>query len=83
MTTKHTTMKRRLKGIVVSDKMSKTAVVEVTRFKTHSKYLKQFRLTKRFKAHDKNNEYKIGDKVIIEQSRPLSKEKKWIVVSKI
>jgi len=83
MTKKHTTIKRRLKGTVVSDKMSKTVVVEIIRFKMHPKYQRQFRLTKRFKAHDKNNEYKTGDKVIVEEVRPLSREKRWVVVSKI
>mgnify|MGYP003802545067 CR=1 FL=1 len=75
--------KRKLTGEVVSDKMNKTRVVEITRFKKHSKYLKYFKVTKRFKAHDENNEYKIGDKVIMEECRPLSKEKRWKIISKI
>lgn len=83
MTNKKPTIKRRLKGTVVGDRMSKTVVVEITRFKTHPKYLKQFRLTRRFKAHDEKNEYKVGDKVIIEEVRPLSKEKRWAVVNKM
>ena len=68
---------RRLQGIVVSDKMNKTRVVAVTRLKKHPRYLKYYKVTKRFKAHDENNEYKVGDKVIIEETRPLSKEKRW------
>jgi small subunit ribosomal protein S17 len=75
--------KRKLIGVVVSDKMDKTRVVKVERFKKHPKYLKYFKVSKRFKAHDENNEYKTGDKVIIEQSRPLSKEKKWVIIGKV
>jgi small subunit ribosomal protein S17 len=75
--------KRKLIGVVVSDKMDKTRVVKVERFKKHPKYLKYFKVSKRFKAHDENNEYKNGDKVIIEQSRPLSKEKKWVIIGKV
>jgi small subunit ribosomal protein S17 len=62
---------RKLKGIVVSDKMNKTKVVEVERKKAHPRYFKYFRVTKRFKAHDEKNEYKNGDHVIIEEMRPL------------
>lgn len=76
-------MKRNLKGIIVSDKMKKTRVVAVTRFYRHPKYLKYYKITKRFKAHDENNEYKIGDKVIIQETRPLSKEKRWIIIKRI
>jgi len=75
--------KRRLEGVVVSDKMMKTCVVEVTRFKKHPKYLKYFKVKKRFKAHDENNEYKVGDRVIIEETRPISKEKRWKIVAKL
>lgn len=74
---------RRLEGIVVSDKMNKTRVVAVSWFKQHRKYLKRFRVTSRFKAHDENNGYKTGDKVIIEQTRPLSKSKRWRIIKKI
>lgn len=75
--------KRRLTGIVVSDKMSKTRVVAVERFKKHPKYLKYYRLTRRFKVHDENNEYRSGDKVVIEETRPLSKEKRWRIIGKV
>lgn len=74
---------RKLKGIVVSDKMAKTVVVSVVRLKKHPVYKKYFKVTKRFKAHDEDNQYKVGDKVIIEETRPLSREKRWKVVSKI
>ncbi len=76
-------MKRKLKGIVVSDKMQKTRVVEVERFIKHAKYQKYFKSSNKFKAHDENNEYKAGDRVVIEETRPLSKEKRWKIVSKI
>lgn len=75
--------KRRLQGVVVSDKMDKTVVVRVDRLKKHPRYLKYHQVSKRFKAHDPNNEYKIGDKVIIEESRPISKEKRWYVAGRI
>ena len=74
---------RTLKGIVVSDKMQKTVVVSVTRLKKHPKYKKYYKVTNRFKAHDEKGEYHIGDKVVIRETRPLSKSKRWIVVSKI
>ena len=70
-------VKKTLKGVVVSDKMDKTIVVSVTRVKEHPKYRKRFKLTKKYKAHDRENKYKIGDKVIIQESRPLSRGKKW------
>ncbi len=76
-------MKRRLEGIVVSDKMQKTVVVNVTRFKKHPKYLKYYKVSRRFKAHDETDVYRAGDKVLIEETRPLSKEKKWKVVAKV
>lgn len=74
---------RQLKGIVVSDKMQKTVVVSITRLKKHPKYKKYYKVTNRFKAHDEKGEYHIGDKVVIQETRPLSKEKRWIVMSRI
>lgn len=76
-------MKRQLQGIIVSDKMDKTRVVAVSRLKKHPRYKKYYKVTKRFKAHDEKNEYKVGDKVIIEEIRPLSRDKRWIINSKI
>ncbi|SMB88851.1 SSU ribosomal protein S17P [Thermanaeromonas toyohensis ToBE] len=67
-------------GRVVSDKMDKTVVVEVETVKRHPLLGKTIRRTKRFKAHDENNEYRVGDKVLIMETRPLSKEKRWRVV---
>lgn len=74
--------KRRLKGVVVSDKMTKTAVVKVERLKLHSKYRKYYRVSKKFKAENPENKYRIGDKVTIEATRPLSKEKKWKIIGR-
>ena len=76
-------IKRRLEGIVVSQKMTKTRVVAVHRLVRHPRYQKYYRVTNRFKAHDANNEYKVGDRVVIEETRPLSKEKRWQIVNKI
>lgn len=70
-------MPRKLEGVVVSDKMNKTRVVAVGRLKRHAKYKKYFKVTTRFKAHDENNEYHVGDKVTIEEIRPMSKDKRW------
>ncbi len=64
----------------MSDKMQKTAVVEVTHSRKHPKYLKYYTVTNRFKAHNENNEYKTGDRVIIEETRPLSKDKYFMIV---
>ncbi len=74
---------RTLKGYIVSDKMQKTVVVEVTRMKIHPKYKKSYKVSTRFKAHSPENAFHIGDKVIIQEGRPLSKEKRWTVISKI
>lgn len=74
--------KRKLIGKVVSDKMQKTVVVQVQRLKQHPKYRRFFRVHKKYKADDAKEEYKIGDRVVIEEARPLSKDKKWKVISK-
>ncbi len=74
---------RKLSGTVVSDKMQKTVVVAVSHEKKHPKYLKYFTKTARFKAHDEKNEYHTGDKVVIQETRPLSKEKRWVVIEKV
>ncbi len=68
-------------GIVVSDKMDKTIVVAAEEFVRHSLYGKAVKRTKKFKAHDENNECNIGDKVRIMETRPLSKDKRWRLVS--
>jgi small subunit ribosomal protein S17 len=66
-------------GSVVSDKMDKTVVVAVETSKVHPLYKKAIRVTKKYKAHDEKNACKIGDKVKIVETRPLSKEKRWRV----
>ncbi|MFT9494182.1 30S ribosomal protein S17 [Anaerosolibacter sp.] len=68
-------------GRVVSDKMDKTIVVAVEDFVRHPLYGKAVKRTKKFKAHDENNECQIGDKVRIMETRPLSAEKRWRLVS--
>jgi len=64
-------------GVVVSDCQNKTVVVEVTRTMAHKLYKKVLKRKKRYHAHDENNEAKIGDKVVIAETRPLSKLKRW------
>ena len=61
---------RQLEGVVVGDKMAKTVVVAVTQIKMHPKYLKQYKVTKKFKAHDENKEFHVGDKIYIDASPP-------------
>lgn len=67
-------------GIVVSNKMDKTVVVRIDRSKRHRLYGKTLRVTQRYKAHDENNECRLGDIVKIAETRPLSREKRWRVV---
>jgi len=71
---------RVIEGIVVSDKMDKTVVITVERRKKHRLYHKVMSLTQRFKAHDENNECRLGDRVRIQESRPMSRDKRWRVV---
>ncbi|MEK7072754.1 MAG: 30S ribosomal protein S17 [Patescibacteria group bacterium] len=77
-----TTIKRKLKGEVISDKMEKTVVVEVDRFQLHPIYQKRYKVSKKYKVHDPKNQYKIGDVIEIVESRPISKDKKWRAVYK-
>lgn len=67
-------------GIVVSDKMDKTIVVQIVRKAKHPLYGKTVKITKKYKAHDEENVAKIGDKVLIAETRPLSKDKTWRLV---
>ena len=73
--------KRILSGVVVSSNSNKTIIVDVTRRIKNKLYKKIIRRTKKYHAHDENNEFKIGDNVSIVESRPISKLKKWIVIS--
>ncbi|HJN62722.1 MAG TPA: 30S ribosomal protein S17 [Candidatus Paceibacterota bacterium] len=73
--------KKKLNGIVVSDKMDKTVVVEVERYVKHPTYGKFVKIRKKYKAHDEENKHKIGDKVIIEETKPMSKDKHFQIIS--
>lgn len=72
--------KRLLQGVVVSDKTDKTVVVKVERRFTHPLFKKTVRRSKKYQAHDEANQYKIGDIVSIEESKPISKTKRWVVI---
>ena len=72
--------KRVLQGVVVSDKNDKTIVVEVERRFTHPLLKKTVRRSKKYHAHDEDNRFKVGDIVAIEEGRPMSKQKRWVVV---
>ena len=73
--------KRVLQGTVVSDKNDKTVVVKVERRFTHPVMKKTIRMTKKYKAHDESNACKVGDIVLIQESKPISKDKCWVVVT--
>jgi small subunit ribosomal protein S17 len=75
--------RRRLVGTVRSDKMDKTVVVEVVRRFPHKKYKKYVKSRNRYQAHDETNQYRIGDRVEITESRPLSRNKAWVVTKLI
>jgi len=76
--------KKQLRGKIISNKMTKTVVVMVDRIKEHPKYRRRFRVYKNYKAHvDDQNNYKVGDLVIIEETRPISKDKKWKLIKKV
>ena len=68
-------------GVVVSDAMQKTRVVKIERVYRHPRYQRVIRMSKKLKAHDEQNESRIGDRVVIEETRPLSKEKRWRIRS--
>ena len=74
--------KQQLRGKVVSDKMDKTVVVKIDMRKRHPKYKKIYTVSKKLKAHDEANEYHVGDVVTIESTRPISKDKRFKVISK-
>ncbi len=72
-------MKRQVVGIVVSDKMNKTVIIQVERLVKHQLYQKYIKRRAKFAAHDENNTCRVGDKVLITESRPLSRTKRWRV----
>jgi small subunit ribosomal protein S17 len=80
MAEQHEGKKRERQGVVVSDKMEKTIVVEVSAVKPHSEYKKVVRRTSRLKAHDENNEARTGDKVLVRECRPMSRDKTWRLI---
>lgn len=73
-------VKKKFDGVVVSDKMDKTIVVKVDRVKSHPKYGKRFTVSKKYKVHDELGKYKVNDKVVFVECRPISKDKKWRVL---
>ena len=79
---KTTTTKRQFTGTVVSDKMSKTVTVRVDRTVLHPKYHKRYTRSTKMKAHDEKGEYHMGDPVVIEECKPISRDKRWRVVGK-
>ncbi|OGZ23046.1 MAG: 30S ribosomal protein S17 [Candidatus Nealsonbacteria bacterium RIFCSPHIGHO2_12_FULL_38_18] len=72
--------KKQLIGKIISDKMQKTVVVEVERMKEHPKYKRRYKTHKKYKAHSEKDEFKLGDTVMIEECRPISKDKRWRVI---
>jgi small subunit ribosomal protein S17 len=75
-----TTPQRERQGVVVSDKMDKTIVVQVSAVKPHAEYKKIIRTTDRLKAHDEQNEAHVGDTVLVRECRPLSRDKTWRLI---
>lgn len=75
--------KRKLSGIVTSNKMLKTVIVRVEQIKEHPKYKRRYKSHKKYKAHVKEGEYNIGDRVLIQECRPISKDKRWRVIKKV
>ncbi|MFA4937388.1 MAG: 30S ribosomal protein S17 [Patescibacteria group bacterium] len=74
---------RTLDGVVVAAGAIKTRTVLVTRSKLHSKYGRRFKTSRRYLAHDEQNKYQVGDRVVIIETRPLSKNKRWRILNKI
>ena len=80
MAEQRTTAQRERQGVVVSDKMDKTIVVRVSAVKPHAQYKKIIRMTDRLKAHDEQNEARVGDTVLVRECRPLSRDKTWRLI---
>jgi small subunit ribosomal protein S17 len=79
MELKNVASRKKIVGVVVKDKMDKSVVIEVEKFSKHPRYHKYLRTKKRYKAHDEGNLCKIGDRVLVVETRPLSKDKNWLV----
>lgn len=73
-------MPKTLKGTIVSNRMQKTLVVEVERLAKHPKYKRYYKISKRYKAHVETDGHRIGDKVMIQETKPISRDKRWKVV---
>lgn len=82
MTIETQSRRRVLMGRVVSDKMEKTVTVEVTRLVKHPRYKRYVRRKKTYKAHDENNVCRVNDTVVIQESRPVSRTKRWLVIER-
>jgi small subunit ribosomal protein S17 len=79
---KPATIIKKFNGVVVSDKNDKTIVVKIETVKVHPKYKKRYVVSRRYKVHDEKNEYKVGDKVVFIECRPLSRDKRWRAIKK-
>jgi len=77
---KKATITKKFNGVVVSNKNDKTIVVKVETIKVHPKYKKRYTVSRRYKVHDEKNEYKVNDKVVFIECRPLSRDKRWRVL---
>ena len=75
--------RRTLQGIIVSDKMQHTAVVVISHVRRDPKYLKEYMRSEKVKAHNEGNKFKAGEEVIIEETRPMSKDKRWRILRKV
>lgn len=73
-------MAKKLKGKIISDKMDKTVIVEVSTLKKHPIYEKRFKSSKRYKVHNPENTHKTGEVVVIEETRPISRDKRWKIL---
>jgi len=78
---KPATISKKFTGVVVSDKNDKTIVVKVETVKVHPKYKKRYVVSRRYKVHDEKNQFKVGDKVIFIECRPMSRDKRWRVIN--
>lgn len=76
-------MRKKFQGKIVSAKTPKTLIVEIERMKIHPKYKRRYKSHKRYKVHYDDGEFNIGEKVIIEECRPISKDKNWKIVKKV
>ena len=79
-TTKSEVIRRKFSGVVVSDKNAKTILVKVDTIKVHPKYKKRYTVSRKYKVHDEENKFKVGDKVSFVECRPLSRDKRWRVL---